>query len=336
MGLGRSGWNIHAAAFAEHEGFDVVAVADPDADRRAEAHERFGCATHKAPEELLADDSIEVVVVATPSHTHVPLTVAALAAGRHVVVEKPMAQSASEVDTMVGAAEQSGQILSCFQNRRFDPDFLVVREVIESGRLGDLVLVRLAQHRFSRRADWQTLRKFGGGELSNTAPHLLDQCLQLMPAGPVEVFADLRRAVCPGDAEDHVKLSLRGKSGPVIDVESTTCVATPQQKWLIAGTTGGLTSDRDAVSVRWFDPSSLPELEPDEGAVPGRKYGTGETIDWQTERIEIPKDNRSAALMFYDRFYETVRNGADVYITPESVRRQIDIIERARQQTGFH
>lgn len=336
MGLGRSGWNIHAAAFAEHEGFDVVAVADPAVERRDEAKERFGCATYADPEELLGDDTVEVAVVATPSHTHVPLAVAALSAGRHVVVEKPMAQSAGEVDTMIAAAERAGRILTCFQNRRFDPDFLLIREIIDSGRLGDLVLVRRAQHRFARRADWQTLRKFGGGELSNTAPHLLDQCLLLMPDGPIELFADLRRTICPGDAEDHVKVTLRGESGPVVDVESSTCVATPQPRWLIAGTAGGISCDDTTATVRWFDPSTLPELEPDEGAVPGRKYGTGETIDWQTEQIEIPKSNRSAALMFYDRFYATVREGTEVYVTPESVRRQIDIIERARQQTGFH
>lgn len=331
VGLGRSGWDIHADALAQLAGFEVTAVADPLPERRAEAVARFGCVAYDRPEDLLDDDDVEVAVIATPSHTHVPLALAALEAGRHVVVEKPMAQSAAEVDLLIAAAEKAGRVVTCFQNARLDPTFLAVQDVIASGRLGDLVLIRRTSHRFARRADWQTLRKYGGGELANTGSHFVDQVLLLLGDGPVEVFADLRRVVSAGDAEDHVKLCLRTESGPTADVECSRAVATPQPSWLVAGTTGGLVSVDGGLVVRWFDPAGLDELEVDEGAAPQRQYGTDERIDWREETVAVDDAVETSGRAYYERLARTLRHGAELFVTPESVRRQIDVIERARQ-----
>jgi scyllo-inositol 2-dehydrogenase (NADP+) len=335
LGLGRSGWGIHATALADHDGFEVAAVADPVEERRAEAKEAFDCETYDAPEALLDAADVDVVVVATPSHTHVPLTLSALGKGRHVVVEKPMAEKAAEVDEMIRAAEAAGRVLTCYQPRRLDPDFEYVRDVIDSGRLGELVLLRRTAHRFQRRADWQTLRKYGGGELSNTVPHLLDQVLLLLGEAPTEIFADLRHTVSLGDAEDHVKLCLRTSGGPLAEIESSLCVALPQPAWQVVGTTGALVGDGRTFTLRWFDPDSLGPLELDEGPAPERRYGTGETIDWQEEVRTLGRGARSAALRFYDRLEATLRDGAELFVTPESVRRQIHIIEEARRLTGY-
>lgn len=335
MGLGRSGWDLHAAGLALMDDYEIVAAADPDPERRAEAESRFGCTTYADPDALLSDSRVELAVVATPSHTHVPLGIAALGAGKHVVVEKPMGQSTGDVDTLITAAEKADRIVTCFQNARFDPTYLAIREVIDSGRLGNLVLIRRALHRYARRRDWQTLRKFGGGELPNTASHILDQLLLLVGDGPVDLLADLRHTVSAGDAEDHVKLVLKPNAGPLIDIEVSSTVAAPQPAWFVAGTTGCLYSAADGLIVRWYEPGTLGELEVDEGAVPGRVYGTGERIDWQEETItpEPPGDERT--VLFYQHLARTLRDGADLYVTPVSVRRQIEIIERARLQAGF-
>ncbi|MGH3490758.1 MAG: Gfo/Idh/MocA family protein [Actinopolymorphaceae bacterium] len=335
LGLGRSGWNIHADAIAEHADFDVTAVADPVEDRRQEARERFGCETFVQPEDLIAGADVEVIVVASPSFTHVPLTIAALEAGRNVVVEKPMAGTAAEVDQMIAAAKAADRVLTCYQPRRFDADFEYVQEVLASGRLGEIVLIRRALHRFQRRADWQMLRKYGGGELSNTVPHPLDQVLLLLGDGPIEVYADLRHTVGVGDAEDHVKLCLRGTDGPVADIESSLCIALPQPAWQISGTTGALVGDGKTFTLRWFDPHSVGALELDEGPAVGRRYGTGEEISWQQEVRTLGRTPRSAALRYYDKLESTLRHGAEVFVTPESIRRQIQIISDARRQTGY-
>ena len=107
-GLGRSGWDIHARLLeplAEH--YTVTAVVDGDPARRDEAVDRFDCAAYATYEDLLADPGVELVVVALPSHFHADAAVAGLAAGKHVVVEKPMATSLADADRMVAAAAAS-------------------------------------------------------------------------------------------------------------------------------------------------------------------------------------------------------------------------------------
>ena len=90
---------------------------------------------------------------------------------------------------------------------------MAIQELINSGRIGRPVMIRRTSHGFQRRADWQMLRKYGGGELSNTGPHLIDQVLQLIGEGDLELFADLQHTVGAGDAEDHVKVVLKSQSG---------------------------------------------------------------------------------------------------------------------------
>src|SRR5690606_26576455 len=100
VGLGRAGWNIHVAGLRGREDAKIVAVADPLEERRQEAVTEFGCQAYAQRDELLADENVEVVVLATPSFCHGPDTMAAFAAGKHVAVEKPMAMSVEEADEM--------------------------------------------------------------------------------------------------------------------------------------------------------------------------------------------------------------------------------------------
>jgi scyllo-inositol 2-dehydrogenase (NADP+) len=135
VGLGRSGWNIHAAGLADLTRlYRVTAVADPEPDRRLEAEQRFGCTAYTQPGELFADPDVDLVIVATPSHTHVDTALGALDAGKHVVVEKPIAGTTAEVDRLIERAEARNRVLMAFQNQRLDPSFLAVREVLDSGR----------------------------------------------------------------------------------------------------------------------------------------------------------------------------------------------------------
>ncbi len=332
-GLGRSGWNIHAAALEQHEGYRVVAVADPLPERQNEARARFGCAVYGEPEAMLADPQVELVVVATPSHTHAPLATRALEAGRQVVVEKPMAQDVAELDAAIAAARRGGRILTCFQPYRFNANFRAVQEVIAGGRLGRVVLIKHTQNNFIRRADWQMLRRLGGGELSNNGPHILDQALLLLGEGPVEVCADLQHTIGGGDAEDHVKLLLKA-NGIVVDIELSHCCALPQPEWMVFGSSGALCSVKGGFHLRWFDPTGLPEPVVDEGAAAGRRYQRPEELPWQEDELH-PVQERSTALCFYDGLRATLRDGAPVEVTPESVRRQIEIIERARRLAGL-
>lgn len=336
LGLGRSGWGIHANGLADlPEQFKVAAVADPLPERQAEAREKFGCQTYDTPEQLIAESDVELVTIATPSHTHSPLALQALAAGKHVVVEKPMAGSVAEIDELIAASEKSGTIITAFQNQRLDPSFLAAKEVFDSGKIGEVVLIRRTVHRFQRRSDWQTLRDHGGGELPNTALHFLDQLLTLIPVDmPVELLADLRQLNSAGDAEDHVKLTMRPESGPVLDLESSMLVAAPQDSWFVIGSKGTISGSPSQLTVTSTDLDSLPPLEANPNSPEGRAYGNGETYEWQTEVIEVPSPNQRTQT-YYAKLHDTIRNGADLFVTPASVRRVAELVDRARTQSNF-
>ncbi|HEY9294685.1 MAG TPA: Gfo/Idh/MocA family oxidoreductase [Microlunatus sp.] len=335
VGLGRSGWNIHAAGLAGlPELYRIAAVADPDPERRAEAEQKFGCAAYEQPAELFADPEIDLVTVANPSHAHVATALAALAAGKHVVIEKPVASSTEEVDQLLDAAAEHDRLVTAFQNQRLDPSFLVVRDLIDSGRIGEPLLIRRTTHRYSRRDDWQTLRRLGGGELPNTALHFLDQLMTLVPDVPLQIFADLRHTISAGDAEDHVKLTIRPEQGPVIDLESSMAVALPQESWFVVGTLGSITGSARELHVRSTDLSGLEHREARDGAAEDRAYPAAEDLEWTESDIEVePPDRRTER--YYEKLHATICDGAEPFVTMASVRRVVEIMTTARQQSNF-
>lgn len=335
MGLGRSGWYLHLQVMkGMADRFEVVAVSDPLEDRRKEAIEATGCTAYATPEELLNDDRVELVVVATPSHTHADLTVKALEAGKHVLVEKPMATNLEEVDRMIEAAKKNDRLLTVYQLRRLDPDYLRLKEIIDSGVLGPLVLVKFARNSYRRRNDWQTLRKFGGGMLNNWGSHIVDQGLQLIDGPVTRFFADLQHTVSAGDADDHVKIVMKGESGMVVDIEVSSCIAYPTPEYFVVGKYGTLQGSTRKFTYKYYDPKEAPELVADEGPAEGRSYGKPEELPWveKTEEIDTSGDVK---VTFYENLYDAIRKGEPLFVTPESVRRQIEFFDQVREQSGF-
>lgn len=329
VGLGRSGWMIHARHLANDPHYMLCAVADPMEERRAEAREKLGVEkAYATPEELFADPDVELVMISTPSHTHMPLAIAAIEAGKHVQVEKPFALNVAEADAMIAAANNNGRIVTCFQNRRADPDFLKVRELIDGGRLGRVHLIRMGNYKFERRRDWQTLTHLGGGMLNNWGAHRLDQALLLLGGEYVDFFCDLKRTVSAGDAEDHVKVALKGKSGLVVEVEIFSACPMPMDPWIVIGDRGMIRGAGARLTVQWYEDGALPPIEADPGAAKDRAYGTGEEVPWQVEEIEVDRANQTAHL--YERLWESIRLGKPLFVTPESVREQLALLDRCR------
>ncbi|MFN8440047.1 MAG: Gfo/Idh/MocA family oxidoreductase [Caldilineaceae bacterium] len=332
-GLGRSGWGIHANAVAElGTSFRIVAVCDPDANRQQEAVERFDCLAYNAIEPLLADQAVELVVVATPSHHHVHDVIAVLRAGKHVIVEKPMAPSLAGVDEMIRVAQETGKLLTVNQNYRYHADFLKVKEVIDSGVLGRIVQIRMTGNSFRRRWDWQTLKAYGGGDLNNKGAHPIDWAIHFFADPSPEIFCHMETTpLFAGDAESHVKLIIKPKDGPLIDVELSNTCAYPQDAWLVMGTQGTLVS-RDRREIRWkyFDPAEASPLVLDTAPTPDRGYNS-EVLPWKEESVTIDFNFGKSMEPLYNDLYAAIRHGAPLAITPASVRRQVEILERCRQ-----
>jgi len=330
VGLGRSGWNIHATYLAKDPKYRLYAVADPLAERRDEAIEKLGVAkAYATPEELFQDEDVELVMISTPSFTHKDLAIAALRAGKHVQVEKPFALNVEEADAMIAVANECNRIVTCFQNRRADPDFLMIRSIIESGKLGRVHLIRMGNYKFERRRDWQTLTSLGGGMLNNWGAHKLDQALILLDGEYSDFFCDLKRTVSAGDAEDHVKVALKGKDGLVIEVEIMSACPMPLDGWVVIGERGMVRGSGSRLTMQWYPEGALPPIEADPGAAKNRSYGTGEEVPWQIEELKV-EAGPSQTQVVYERLWRSIRLGEPLFVTPESVRDQLALLDRCR------
>jgi predicted dehydrogenase len=334
VGLGRAGWEIHVKQLRPRADAKIVAVADPVAERLEQAKAEFGCKTYPNINKLLKQDDVEVVVIASPSVLHGPEAKKAFRAGKHVVVEKPMALSVAEADSVIKASEAAGKNYFVHQNYRFNREFTHLKHVVESGQIGKLFHVRNYISNFARRNDWQTLSKNGGGVLNNTSVHFLDMILQLLGGTIAQVMGDLKQVASAGDVEDHVKAFLRSDNGITADMEISSAenIAAALPKWILCGTHGTLTSDGKTSTIRWFDPSQVSPLEVIEGAAPDRKYGNSDKLPWQEQTV--PAEGPDIGT-FYDNVYAVLREGKPQHITPQSVRETMRVLALIRKGTAF-
>lgn len=331
VGLGRAGWDIHVARLRKDDRFQITAVVDFLEERRREAETTFGCTSHPDFNSLLQEADCDLVVIASPSVDHTPQTIAALKSGRHVVVEKPMALGTAGATRMIKAAEAADKKLFVHQNYRYNQDVRHVQEIIKSGILGKVFEIRIRVLHFTRRNDWQTLQKYGGGTLNNTCPHSIDAALLLLESPVRSMFSDLKLTTDAGDADDHVKIILKGENGRLIDLEVSTSCAFPEPKWTVLGTAGTMRSDGKNSELKYFNPKQVKPLKVDETPPVGRRYGNDDVLPWVEETRPTTANVTSD---FYDNVYAVVRHRKKMDITPESVREVIRVIEKAHRDNS--
>ena len=337
IGLGRSGYDIHVHSMSlVPDLFEVVAVADPLADRVEEAVAAVGCKGFDNYRAMLAETKADIVINATPSHFHVPVSLDVMDLGFDLICEKPLARRVADVDELIAKAKATQKRLFVFQQSRFAPYVRKVREVIDSGVLGRIVLIKIAFNGYARRWDWQTLQEYNGGNLLNTGPHPLDQALQLFgEAEEPKVFCRMDRANTFGDAEDHVKLLLSGEKSPTIDIEISSCSAYPTNTYEVQGTRGGLAGTTEHLDWKYFVESEAPKQKLIREPIEGRAY-VSETIPWHENSWDVPKDKSNLfdaiGARYYRELHATLTDGKPFEVTVDQVRRQITVIEESHRQ----
>jgi predicted dehydrogenase len=214
-----------------------------------------GLIVDTSPEALLAREDIDLVVIPTPNDTHYPLARAALQAGKHVVVDKPFTLTLAEAHELTALAAERGRVLSVFHNRRWDGDFLTVRELLASGRLGRLTHMESHFDRFrpTVRARWREQGGPGSGLWADLGPHLIDQALQLF-GEPEGVYVDLAMQRDQARANDGFDARLRYADGLRVVLHATTIAAAPGPRFTLHGTCGsfvkvGLDPQEDALKA---------------------------------------------------------------------------------------
>ena len=328
LGYGLAGRVFHAPLIGAEPDLELIGVVTSDPERQAQARADLpGVAIFDTAEQAWASGA-DVAVVATANSAHVPQATEALQAGMHVVVDKPLAGSASEAQALIDLAAAQGLQLHVFQNRRWDSEILTARRTIDEGLVG--VPHRL-ESRFER---WRPTPKGGWREegpaedlpglLYDLGAHLIDQALHLL--GPVQrVFASVRR-VRPGvTADDDTQVVLEHVSGAVsiLSVSSASAFTGPRLRLL--GTGGGL----------WIDSLDTQEDALRTGRTPG-------DADWGTEAddalivtgTEAPRSLARARgdwPAYYRGVATSLRGEASPPVDPRDVVQDLRVIEAAHE-----
>ncbi len=241
-GQGRSGYHIHAKCIQTLPQYKIVAVADEYPERRKDAEKEFGAKTFSDYKAMIKKGDFDLFVNALPTHLHVPASIEALKAGFNVVCEKPMAPTVKQFDKVIQAAEKAQRLIAPFQNNRLQPFFFKLQEILASGVIGEVLHIQSSWSGFRRRWDWQTLRKYFGGTLYNTAPHAIDQILALIgfDKEPEIISHMVCRNKLGGDAEDLAVIIMRGKNIPLIELNVSMYQVYSPATYIIHGTLGGI------------------------------------------------------------------------------------------------
>lgn len=193
VGFGMAGRVFHAPLIASVDGLELAAVVERSSGHAAERYP--GITTHRSLDAMLADDSLGLFVVATPSGSHFDVARQILAAGKNLVVDKPMAVRPAEIVELMKLAASHGVLLAPFHNRRWDSDFQTIQKLLHEGSLGRLVHFESVFDRWSpgsTRRPWKDDSAQGGGILLDLGTHLADQALTLF-GKPEAVSADVHR-----------------------------------------------------------------------------------------------------------------------------------------------
>lgn len=328
VGYGLAGSVFHAPLVAATPGMRVAAIVTGNSERRKKAvRDHPEAVLHDTAEAITAADC-DLVVVAAANRAHAPLAIAALEAGLPVVVDKPMAATVAHAEAMIEAAQQAGLLLTVFQNRRWDAEFLTAQRLIEQGALGRVTRLESRFERFRPRpkAGWRELGDpaDAGGVLFDLGSHLVDQACVLF-GNPTHVYAEIAMLRETAHVDDHAFLALRfGDDGPVAHLSMSQVAPIPGPRLRISGLSG-------AYEHHDLDPqedqlrAGLRPGDPGFGEEPADRHGWLITPDEERRHPTVPGAWRA----FYSGVRDALAGGAPP-VDPADGLRVLRLIDAAR------
>ena len=335
LAYGMSGKVFHAPFVATHPGFDFRAVTERH--HKQAAHDYPGVISYDSVEALLSDPEIELVIVNTPSNTHVELTQKALQAGKHVLVEKPMAASTAEVQTLFDLGRQVGKHVFVYQNRRWDSDFQAVRQVIESGKLGQLIEVHFRYDRYKTTLNPKVFKETpvpASGLVFDLGPHLLDQVISLF-GQPLRSHKTTGRYRPNTQVDDFFTIHLQYPNGLNVFVTSGLLVAHPLPAFVLHGTTGSFQKGRVDVQETQLQQGMSP-VAPEYGQEAPGSEGTLTLVGAGDEKTTTPVPSlKGDYTQLFEAVAQALRNDVPYPIREEHIQWQIALLEQKAGDWAF-
>jgi predicted dehydrogenase len=320
VGVGLVGYGAigrdHAASIGQVAGLKLSGVCDISAERRESASRDWGVPTHSSAAAMLDDAAVELVVVGTPPVAHADGVLAALAAGKHVVCEKPFALRVDEVDRMIDEAIARDRVLTVFQSRRWDPDYLAVRDVVRSGAIGELFYMESFIGGYSHPCDyWHSHEAISGGTIYDWGSHYFDWILQLFPDVVTTVSAHAHKRVWHDVTNaDQVRVDLTFANGAEASFLQSDVAGAMKPKWYLLGTRGAVVGEwRDELVPADF-PARVKVLRPADGARPNE------------EILGLPVRDEHG---FYRNLADHLAWDEALAVTPAEARRTVAVMEAA-------
>ncbi len=210
-------------------------------DRQRMLAESLGIRAYASLDEVLSAPEVDIVLIATPNHVHKEIAIRALQAGKNVICEKPVTMESRDLVQIIDAARQAGRLFMVHQNRRWDEDFLAVKEICDTGTIGDVFHLETRVHG-SRGipGDWRREKAHGGGMLLDWGVHLIDRLLYLWPE-PVKKVYCKRSFLLGQEVDDGFRIFLTFDSGRTALIEACTWNFDSLPKWYVCGTKGTAT-----------------------------------------------------------------------------------------------
>lgn len=336
IGLGRIGRNHLSELSSLPDCFKIVAGADHDPERlNAMCPETLkNTARYASLDEMLKHPGLDMVTIGVRHPDHVPMAIKILKAGKIAVVEKPTATSVAEFDSMLKVARKYPHRLFLRHNRRFEPAFVKIRELIDSGMIGDVQYIKLYRSvGYCRRNDWMTMPQFYGGLLTNWGPHLIDQALQLLDSPVTDLWADIRRVISIGAGDDHFKIILKGKNGRLADIEVSGANALPGREMEIIGSRGTIIYENGKLSARYVEPGIIFKKLKPHPENPPLEYGNfDEQLYFINSEFELPKIRQT---VLWKHLYNEAVNGIPSPLKLSEGREVVRITEEAFKFCGL-
>jgi scyllo-inositol 2-dehydrogenase (NADP+) len=318
----------HAEAVSAVPGLGLAAVCDRSTERlEVAASLHPGVSTTTDADALLADPSVDIVVISTPPDSHASWALRALDAGKHVVLEKPMALTAAECDKTMAAAAEHDRLVVVYQNRRYDSDFVTLRAAIDAGQIGTVFHAETFVGGYGHPCNyWHSDASVSGGAIFDWGSHFIDQILQLLPGELVGVSARNHKLKWHDVTNaDHARVTLHYRDGAEATFIHSDLAAATKPKYYVLGTEGAVVGhwrtervvSRTAIGtaqVDTFAPADAPaELDLVDG------HGSVTRL--------APRP--SPAYAFHRDLADRVLDGLPMEVTAEQSRRVVAVMEAA-------